>query len=97
MRVERVALEHHGDVAFLGRQVVHHPVANRDRAAGNAFQTGDHPEQCGLAAARGPDENHELTIGNVEVDAMQDLNRTVGLAGSPNCYLRHISPRNAET
>jgi hypothetical protein len=54
VRVERVVLEHHRDVPVLGRHVVHHPPADRDLAAVDLLQPGDHPEQRRLPAARGP-------------------------------------------
>ena len=40
--VERVALEHHGDVAILGWHIVDDAVADEDAAVGNLFQTGQH-------------------------------------------------------
>jgi hypothetical protein len=51
MRVERVVLEHHGDVALRGFELVDHALADADLAAGNFFQAGDHAQQRGLAAA----------------------------------------------
>ena len=38
VRVERVVLEHHRDVALLRRQVVHHPVADHDLARGHVLE-----------------------------------------------------------
>jgi ABC-type glycerol-3-phosphate transport system permease component len=34
VRVERIVLEHHCDVTLFRRQVVHHPLADGDMAAG---------------------------------------------------------------
>lgn len=45
MRVQRIVLEDHGDVAFLRRNVVDDTLANRDLAPRNLFQARDHPEQ----------------------------------------------------
>jgi hypothetical protein len=44
MRVERVRLEHHGDVAIFGRDLVHDPAVDRDLARSNRFKTGDHAQ-----------------------------------------------------
>ena len=52
VRVERVVLEHHGDVAVLRRQVVDHGPADRDFAVGDLLQARNHP-QCGALAATG--------------------------------------------
>ena len=44
MGVERVGLEHHGDIAILRRQVVDDPAADPDGAGGDRLQPGDHPQ-----------------------------------------------------
>jgi hypothetical protein len=80
VRVQRVVLEHHGDVALGRFQVVDHAVADGDLAAGDFFQPGHHAQQRRLAAARGADDDDELAIGDVGVDAVDDL---VGLLAVP--------------
>ena len=52
VRVERVALEDHRDVAILGRDVVDDPVADLEGPVGDLLEPGDHPQAGGLAAAR---------------------------------------------
>src|SRR3979490_2595055 len=39
MRIERIILEHHRDVAFLGLDVVDYLVADRNRAGGDVFSS----------------------------------------------------------
>src|SRR5258706_15125136 len=75
VRVERVALEHHGDVAVLGIEVVDDPAVDGDRAAADVLEAGEHAQQRRLAAARGPDQHHELTVGDVQGYSMDDLRR----------------------
>ena len=52
VRVERVVLEHHRDVALGRLEVVDHAAADRDLAAGDLLQPRDHAQQRDLAAAR---------------------------------------------
>src|SRR6266568_3017860 len=59
VRVERVVLEHHGNVAVLGGEVVDDPVTDGDLPGRDFFEPRDHAEGRGLAAARWPDEDHE--------------------------------------
>ncbi len=42
-------------------------------------QTGDHTQQGGFAASGRADENHELAIGDREVDTVQDRMIPIGL------------------
>src|SRR6185436_2202822 len=70
--IERVVLEHHGDVAVLGLHVVHHLAADRDLAGGDGFQARDHAKQRGLAAARWAHDHDELAVGDSRRDAMND-------------------------
>src|SRR5690606_15609688 len=72
--------------ALLGRDIVHDPTANGDLAARNTFKTGDHPEECGLAAARRPDQRYKLAVFNVEAYTMQDFSCTKRLV--------HVANRN---
>jgi hypothetical protein len=93
VRIERVVLEHHGDVALLGRQVVHHPVADADFAGGDVLQSRDHAQQGGLAAAGRADQDDELAIANGNVDAMNDGRRAKGLADIVDRDRRHTLSR----
>jgi hypothetical protein len=90
--IERVVLEHHGDVALAGRQVVHHPVADADGAGRDPLEPRDHAQEGGLAAARGADEDDELPVGDIEAHAMDDLEAPVGLAQIADRDLGHPSP-----
>ena len=70
MRIERIVLEHHGDVAILRRHVVDDVAVDRDLAAGDFLEAGDHAQRRRLAAARWADQDDELVIRDVEVDAL---------------------------
>ena len=98
MRVERVILEHHGDVAVLRRQLVHHPAADRDRARGDIFQPRDHPQERGFPAAGWAHQDDELPIGDRQVDAMHDLGLSEALDDLVENKFRHsgLSPHPIE-
>ena len=69
VRVQRVVLEDHRHVALARGQVVDDDVVDEDLAVGDRLEPGDHAQQRRLAAARGPDEDHELPVGDVQIDA----------------------------
>ena len=73
MLVERVVLEHHGDVAVARRQMVDHLAADPDIAAGDVFQPCDHAQRRRLAAAGRADQRHELLVGNLEIDVLHGV------------------------
>ena len=54
VRVERVVLEHHRDVAILGRHVVDDPVADEDAAVGDLFQAREQRRLVVLPQPDGP-------------------------------------------
>ena len=62
VRVERVVLEHHGEVAIARCQVVDLPVTDHHVARRDVLQAHDHPQERGLPAARRADEDHELPV-----------------------------------
>ena len=66
VRVERVVLEDHRDVAVLRRQVVHDPAADRDRPVRDRLEARDHAERRRLPAAGRPDEHEELAVRDLE-------------------------------
>ena len=69
VRVERVVLEHHRDVAVLGRHVGDVAVADEDLAVVDLLEPREHPQGRGLAAPGRADEDHELAVVDLEVDA----------------------------
>ena len=77
MRVERVVLEHHRDVAIHRREVVHALRPDPDVAGRDLLEAGDHPQRRGLAAARRPDEDHELPVADVEVHVLHGMDGAV--------------------
>ena len=68
VRVQRVVLEHHRDVAVLRRDVGDVAVADEDAARVDLFEAGEHAQRGGLAAAGGADEDEELAVGDLEVE-----------------------------
>ncbi len=77
--IERVVLEHHGDVAILGIEIVDHAVADDDVAAGDRNQPGDQIERRRLAAARWPDQGDELAVVDGQRHVVDGMNGAVGL------------------
>ncbi|MGY2996357.1 hypothetical protein ACVWWD_005164 [Mesorhizobium sp. URHB0026] len=72
MRVERVGLEHHGDVAIGCGDRRHVLASNEDLAAVGMIKPGKNAQQGALAAARGADQGDELARFDIEADAVQN-------------------------
>ena len=66
VRVERVRLEDHRDVAGGRREVVHDVVADQDASLGDALEPREHAQDGALPAAGRADEHHELAVLDVE-------------------------------
>ena len=62
VRVERVVLEDHRDIAVLGGDVVDDTLADQDRPVADLLESRHHPERRRLAAAGWADEHHELAL-----------------------------------
>jgi hypothetical protein len=78
MRIERVGLEHHGDVAILGRQIIDHAAVDPELAIGDGFKARHHAEQGRLAAARGADQHDEFAIGDFDIDTVDNRHIAIG-------------------
>ncbi len=73
VRIERVVLEHHGDVPLLRRLLGHVHVVDQHRAVGDVLEAGDHPQERRLPAARRAHEHDELAVGDVQGEAVDGL------------------------
>ena len=93
--IERVGLEHHGDVALGGMQLVDPPPGDADLPAGHRLEPGDGVEQGRLAAARGADEDEEAALLDLEVDPFQHLGRAVALGQPLDFQKCHLHPLTA--
>ena len=62
---------------------------DEDLAAGDLLEPGDHPQQRGLSAAGRADEDDELAVLDVEVDAVDDLDRAEALDDAAELEARH--------
>ena len=69
MRVQRITLKDHGQVALAGRQVRDVAAFQAQLTPVDVLQPGDQPQQRGLAAARRPDKDNELARLDGQVDA----------------------------
>ena len=70
VRVERVALEDHGDLAVARRQLVDHPPADDHVAGSLLLQAGDHAQQGGFAGTRWPQEDEELAFPGHQINVV---------------------------
>ena len=70
VRIERVALEDHRDVAVLGGDVVHDPVADQEPAVADLLQSGHAAQCCRLATSGRSHQDQELAIVDLEVEVV---------------------------
>jgi hypothetical protein len=90
MRIKRVILKDHRDVAIFGLDAIDHAAMDRDCAGADGFEAGNHAQQGRLAAARRPDHHHQFAIGDGTADTMHHLARSVGLAHPVQGHRRHL-------
>jgi hypothetical protein len=79
VREQRIALEHHADVALVRRQDRDVAPADGDRARRRRLESGDRHEDGGLATAARPEQRDELAGADVEVHLMHRDNGSVAL------------------
>ena len=79
VRVERVELEDHGDVALRRRQVVDERPADADVAGGLPLQAGHRPQRGGLAAPGRAEHDEQLAVADRQVHVL-DGDRAVRVA-----------------
>ena len=91
-----VALEHHGNIPLAGGHVVDPLVAHIKVTAGNGFQTGNHAQGSGFAAAGGAQKNQPLPLADGQVQVPDHLDFPVDfgyvLKGQTVLGLRHGVP-----
>ncbi len=78
VRVERVILKNHGDVAHPGGDIVDEAVADIDLSAASLFQAGDHAERSRFTASARTDEDDELAVADVETHIVDGV-KAVGV------------------
>ena len=77
VRIKRIVLEDHGDVAILGRNVVHQLTADGELAAADLLETCNHAQRGGFSAAARADEHDELLVGHVDAEILYRHNALV--------------------
>ena len=80
VRIQGVALEHHGDLAGPRRQPGHGVAVDEDIALGRLVQAGDGAQQRRLAAPRRAEQDEVLALLGRQVDAVDGPDRAVAAA-----------------
>ena len=70
VRIEPVALKHHGDAARARRHVVDDVAVDQELAGRGLLQARDDAQERRLAAARRPEQHHELAVAHLQADAV---------------------------
>ncbi len=65
MRIERIVLEHHGDIAFLGAQIIDHARTNGDFTIADFLKPCDHAQKRGFSTARRADQYDKFAVLNI--------------------------------
>jgi hypothetical protein len=89
VRVERVVLEHHGDVALRRIEVGYIAPIDQDTARRGPLQPSNQTQQRRLAATRCADDDQHFAIRERQIDAMQYVDQAEALAESVQFQLRH--------
>lgn len=72
VRIQRVVLEHHGNLALARRQTIHTPAVDCDFASRDVLEARQHAHQRRLAATGRSNEHDELAVLYIQVDVVQD-------------------------
>ena len=70
MRIQRVVLKHHRDVAARRLELVDAAIADPDFAGVERLEPGEQPQQRRLAAAGRPEQHEALARLDVEIDSV---------------------------
>ena len=89
VRVQGVALEHHGSAPVGRAQVVGAHAVNQQVARANALQARDHAQRGRFAAARGADKHQKLAVLRFNVNAANHLCFFVAFADAPQRNRAH--------
>src|ERR1700751_6161974 len=92
VRIERVILKHHGDVAVHGRQLVDHGIADEDLTRADRLQARHHAQRRGLAAARRADQDYEFLVADFKVDVFDGVKVVIKLVEVADQNARHALP-----
>src|SRR5690606_24596141 len=76
VRVQRVVLEDHRDVAVLRGDVGDVAVADEDAALVDLFEAGEHAQRRGLTAAGGTDQDEEFAVSDLEIELVDGRSGT---------------------
>src|ERR1700734_3574280 len=89
MRIERIVLEHHGDVALARRELIDNPPIDRELPARDVLEPCNHAQDRRLAAARRPEKDDELVVPHLEVETGDDLGFAVAFRDVAERQLGH--------
>ena len=95
VRVERVGLEDHGDLTLRRRRRVDAGPVEQHVAGGGVLKPGDDPQQRRLAAAGRADEDTELAVLDIEIDALDHFGLAEGLGDAAERERAHQSRTGA--
>jgi hypothetical protein len=98
MRIERVVLEDHGDVALLRSDLVDDPVVDHQLPRADLLQPREHAQRGRLAAPGRPDQDHELAVPDLQVQRVDGREAVVvDLRDGVERHARHgVSPLSSE-
>ncbi len=86
---ERVVLEYDADIALERRQACDRLALEINLAGERREEAGDQPERRRLAAARRPEQRHELAFAHLQIDSRHSDGRAVALLEPGQAQLRH--------
>src|SRR5262249_24596719 len=98
MRIEAVALKHHGDTAGARRNVVDEIAADDEVAAGLLLEPADDAQERGLAAAGWSQQHHDLAARHRQRDAVDGRDLAAEcLDDIPGEYRGHVTSKNSKS
>ena len=89
MRIKRIALEDHRNVAILWDHVINNAAPNRNRAIADFFKTRKHAQQGRFATARRTYQNDKFAVFDIDIHAVHDLNIGVAFDDVFYFYIGH--------